>query len=347
MKIYLFLLCTFSLLLTNCNTSTSYIEISGSPIQPKMCGVNFVAPPKPFKKNPMPDVQAVEANWVAVIPYAYTLKDKEPAVHYNTSKWQWWGERPEGALRTIELAKAANLNVVLKPQVYIPGGWTGDLNYGSDKEWEQWEKDYEAYILPFVEMADSMNVQAFCIGTEFKKGVVRREAFWRALIKKIRAQYKGKLIYAANWDEYDIVPFWDALDYAGVNAYFPLIDDKTPSVEKLKEAWIPHRNALATFYKKIQKPIVFTEFGYLSVDGCAYNTWELEKNIDNLAINDQAQANAIHALFEVFWLEPFWAGSFIWKWFPNDKGHEGYFQKDYTPQGKIGWETLKAWYGKE
>ena len=56
-----------------------------------------------------------------------------------------------------------------------------------------------------------------------------------------RAVYKGKLTYAANWDgEFEEVAFWDALDVIGVQAYFPLTEERVPSVTKLTQAWAPY-----------------------------------------------------------------------------------------------------------
>jgi hypothetical protein len=45
---------------------------------------------------------------------------------------------------------------------------------------------------------------------------------WRRLIVKVRAVYPGPLTYGANFDQFDQVGFWDALDAISVNAYFPL-----------------------------------------------------------------------------------------------------------------------------
>lgn len=307
-------------------------------------GLNFVAPPNAFSTNPMQEVQAVNANWIAVIPYAFTTATKAN-VYFNTNQ-QWWGEKEEGVRTTIQLAKEAGVHVVLKPQVYIHGSWTGDLDYNTEAEWETWEKDYTDYIMTFAKLAEEFEVPVFCIGTEFKIGARKREQYWRTLIKQVRNIYQGKLIYAANWDEYMDVPFWDALDYVGINAYFPLSSTATPSIESLKKAWMPHKKAIRKFYNKTKKPIVFTEYGYLSVDGCAYNTWELEGKVRQLKINETAQSNAIAALLDTFWEEPYWHGGFLWKWFPNMKGGEGYNNRDYTPQGKKGQDTLREWYAK-
>ncbi len=338
--LFTFVLFNFYLLLiTSYCPKENYPEF---PAEAKMKGLSFVAPPDAFAANPMLSIQQLGADWIAVIPYAYT-KVGEPHVHYD-SHWQWWGERPEGARKSIELAKEAGIKVMLKPQVYIPGSWPGDLDFDSDQAWESWEKDYESYIMAFAKMANELDVELFCIGTEFKISERKRTAFWRKLIRKIRNDYCGELTYATNWDHYQQTPFWDDLDYIGVNAYFPLSDEKTPSVKQLIKAWQPTKKKMQTFAKAKNRPILFTEYGYLSVDACASKTWELEKKVKSLTINEQAQANAIQALFEVFWPEPFWAGGFLWKWFPNGKGHEGYPERDYTPQGKAGERVLKKWF---
>ncbi|MEM6698470.1 MAG: hypothetical protein AAF599_08740 [Bacteroidota bacterium] len=307
-----------------------------------MEGLTFVAPPRVFPENPMPSINKVGADWIAVIPYGFT-RIGDPTVYYGSDR-QWWGERVEGVKETLRLAEEHNIKVMLKPQVYVPGGWTGELDFEREGNWQSWEEGYEQYILLMAEIAETEKVALFCVGTEFKIGAQKREAFWRALIEKIRAVYTGKLVYAANWDAYPLIPFWDALDYVGINAYFPLLPETTPRVENLKKAWQPTFEEIKNFQKKVDRPIIFTEFGYLSVDGCAYNTWELEAKVKSLPINEQAQANAYQALFETFWKEDWWQGGFLWKWFPNMEGGEGYNAHDYTPQGKMGQETLKEWY---
>jgi len=305
-------------------------------------GLSFTAPPQPFPTAPMPAVQAVNADWIAVIPYGYTRPGKAH-VSFNID-WQWWGERVEGVTFTIEAAQKAGLNVMLKPQVYMPGSWVGDLEYDNEKAWQAWEKDYENYILTMAQLANSLEVKLFCIGTEFRKSVAKRPQFWTQLIQKIRKTYTGKLTYSANWDDYKNVPFWNELDYIGINAYFPLTKDKTPTIKALQQALRPSIRKIEYFACEQNKPVLFTEYGYLSVDGCAYNTWELEPKVHQLAINEQAQANAIEALLTELQAHDWWHGGFLWKWFPNGKGGEGYNERDYTPQGKKAEAILRKCY---
>ena len=341
-----YLLLLIAVLVQTCDRPGRYASaFAGRHGPSRIDGLSLVAPPEPFSRDPMPAVKAAGAEWIAVIPYAYT-RPGEPVVHHENLHWQWWGESREGALRTMELAKAQGLRIMLKPQVYVPGSWTGAIAYGQEADWAAWEKEYADYLLDMAEIAEICQADLFCIGTEFRLSVRHRPDFWKQLIAAVRKKYGGKVTYAANWDDFEEVPFWQDLDYIGTDAYFPLLDHRTPTTEDLEKAWQQHRTRLKAFAQKTGKPILFTEYGYLSVDSCAWKTWELEERLGRLAINEQAQANALDAIHRVFRGEPYWAGGFLWKWFPNMRGHEGYPEKDYTPQGKLGEEILNKWYSQ-
>lgn len=324
--------------------SDSIIETSPQNYGAKMSGLSFVAPPRPFSGAVMSEVKNVNASWIATIPYGFTSMG-EAKVHYNTAGGQWWGESLAGVRLTIDSAHRAGVKVMMKPQVYVPGGWVGGLDFKTDAEWEKWETDYEKYLMRFVDLGVEMKAEAICIGTEFRMSTAKREKFWRSLIAKIRKKYSGQLTYSSNWDEYPVIPFWDALDFAGINAYMPLSDKETPSVSELCEAWKPHFEQIKTFQAKINKPVVFTEYGYMSVDGCAGKGWEIEPKVKSLKINELAQANALEALHKTFGKMPWWQGGFLWKWFPDGEGHEGYIERDYTPQGKMAAAILRKWHG--
>jgi hypothetical protein len=312
---------------------------------PKMDGLTFVAPPRPFESNPMLHIQDVGAGWISVIPYAFTIAGT-PSVRYHEQGGQWWGESPKGTAETIRLAHQAGIKVMLKPQVYVPRGWTGSLDFATDDEWTQWEAGYSRYILHFAQIADTCHADMFCIGTEFNNAIQKRPDYWRKIIKDIKNTYKGKLTYSSNWDDWERVPFWGDLDYIGLGGYFPLVEADTPSVAALKTAWLPIKERLKTFSQQQGKPILFSEFGYLTVDNCGWRNWELEQGIKGRKINEQAQANCFEALFATFYPEPWWAGGFLWKWFPEGQGHEGYPERDYTPQGKMGEKTVQRWYAQ-
>ena len=314
-------------------------------VQEKIKGLSFVAVPYKYESDPFPAVTAVHSNWISVIPFAFSRKG-ESTLHYNIKNYQWWGECPEGIDETIKMAHQHGLQVMLKPQVFIPGGWIGDLAFANENEWKKWEASYRKYILEMAEIASANDIGLFCIGTEFRKSTHLRIQFWKDLIQEVRSIYCGPLTFSANWDYYEEIPFWNEMDYIGVSTYFPLTEAKTPDINELLKKWEKYKYDFRKLNKKWNKKIIFTEFGYLSVDYCANKTWELEKKVKTLPVNELAQANALDALFQSFWNEDFWAGGFLWKWFPNGQGHEGYIERDYTPQGKIAEEIIKKWYSQ-
>jgi len=311
-----------------------------------MKGITLVAPPSPIGQPEMDDLLDVNTKWISLVPYGFSSSAHDPKIRFNLDR-QWWGEKKEGIETSIDLAHKNGIKVMLKPQVYIHGSWVGDVVFDNEKDWQKWEEGYREYIHFYGKIAAEKDVELFCIGTEYKLAVQKRPEFWRALIEEIRCYYPGELIYSSNWDGYDKIPIWDALDYIGISAYFPLTDKKTPSKSLLQKKWQPIKKKLARFAKDQNKPIVFTEYGYLSVDGCAWRTWELEKVVRKKQINQEAQANAYSSLLETFIEEPWWAGGFLWKWFPAGMGHEGYPERDYTPQGKLSEDVIRSWYGRD
>ncbi len=306
-------------------------------------GVTFVAPSRPFSRDPAVDVEQMGAGWLAVVPYGFTPAD-ESTVWYNHSR-QWWGETIPGIIQTVKYGHNAGLKIMLKPQIWARHKWSGEIEYHSENSWNQWESAYRNYILEMAHTADSMNVEMLCIGTELKKSVEIRPLFWAQLIDQIRRIYKGQLTYAANWDSYEAFPFWNEMDYIGINAYFPLSDARHPTRVELIQAWSPIIKKIESLHQRTDKPVLFTEFGYLSTDFNAHNTWEKEKIIEELPVNEAAQSLAIDVLFDCFYPKKWWSGGFIWKWYPP--GYRVRNQaRDYTVQNKEAEEILSIWYNK-
>ena len=339
--LYLCIICFVSFVWTPDLTvvdSTNIVEVD------RIDGLTMVAPPSEFPGNPMIDVKEIGAGWISTVPYGF-MRIGETDIRFN-SKRQWWGETEAGILKTCQYAHDNDIKVMLKPQIWSHTGWIGDQDFQTDTEWEEWEKNYTKFMLFYASLAANQEVEMLCIGTELKNHMIKRPEYYRTLIKQIREIYCGKLIYSANWDSYANVSFWDELDFIGLSAYFPLNEKKTPSVNYLVKKWNPIVNELKEVSKQYQKPVVFTEYGFLSVDGSGGKTWLLEKNVRSLAVNEQAQANCFEALYKAFEGESYWAGGFIWKWFPFGKGGEGYNERDYTPQGKIAEKVVSEWYSK-
>ena len=182
-------------------------------------------------------------------------------------------------------------------------------------------------------------IDVFCNGTELELFVKNRPKFWTDLIRKIKEVYKGKLTYAANWDEYTRTPFWSDLDYIGIDAYFPLSEEKTPTVDQLKRGWQKWKKPIADLSNKVDKQVIFTEFGYRSMDFTAKKPWLVDRNEEQ--VNFEGQAIATQVVFEEFWSEDWFAGGYVWKWFVNHDKVGGAADNRFTPQNKKAEEVIR------
>ena len=190
--------------------------------------------------------------------------------------------------------------------------------------------------------AEEINADILCIGTELEKFVANRPDYWLELIKNIKKVYKGKLTYAANWDEYKRIAFWGELDFIGIDAYFPLSDKKTPTVKEFENGWKPHKDEISRIQKQFNIPIIFTEFGYRSLDFTGKKPWESNRVV--ASVNLQAQVNGLQAIYNQFWKEDWFAGGFIWKWFHKHEQVGGKNNNRFTPQNKPAEELLRKLY---
>lgn len=313
-----------------------------SQIKEKINGVSFVASREEVAQEHVEEVLKVHANHAAVMPFAFTRDIHSPEVIFDTDR-QWFGETKLGAKQYIGLLKKNGIKIMLKPQIWIwRGEYTGTLKMKSEEDWKALEASYRKFILSYAKLAEETQVSIFCIGTELEQFVKNRPDYWKKLIGEIRKEYSGKLTYAANWDEYPRVPFWEQLDFMGIDAYFPLSEEKSPSIEQLKQGWQKWKTAISELADQKKRPVLFTEYGYRSMDYTAKKPWLVDHNEEK--VNLEAQVNATKAIFEEFWDEDWFAGGYVWKWFIRHKEVGGGKDNRFTPQNKPAQEIISAHY---
>ena len=143
----------------------------------------------------------------------------------------------------------------------------------------------------------------------------------QSIIRNARKHYNGKLTFAANFDNYNEIGFWDNLDFIGINAYFPLRQiSRQPLGEEelyaeLIDGWEDTFQQIESF-KETQsipdKPLFFTEIGYTDKENCTTAPWKgygyslvSKGSFDTLLVWQNTQkrpierVSAINALYEV------------------------------------------------
>jgi len=309
----------------------------------KINGVSFVASREEAAQSHVDAVLKVHANSAAVMPFGFMRETMHPEIIFDTDR-QWFGETKKGAKQYIALLRKNGIDVMLKPQIWVwKGEFTGTITMQTEEQWKELETSYDNFILSYAQLAEETQVPIFCIGTELKKFVEHRPDYWQRLIAKIRKVYTGKLTYAANWDEYTRTPFWQELDYIGIDAYFPLSDAKTPTVIELQDGWQRWKTKIAKVSEANERPVLFTEFGYRSMDFTAKKPWLVDRTEEG--VNLQAQANAKTAIFNEFWHEDWFAGGYIWKWFVQHEKSGGEKDNRFTPQNKPAEHIIRKHFG--
>ena len=298
----------------------------------KINGLSFVAYNDSINDTHVNPVVKMNANYTAIMPFGFIKNIDHPEIVFNTER-QWFGETKMGAKQYVNALQKSEIRIMLKPQIWVwRGEYTGYIEMSNEADWKIFEDSYSKFILEYAILAHEVNAEILCIGTELEKFVTNRPDYWTNLIAEIKNVYKGKLTYAANWDEFKRTPFWGQLDYIGVDAYFPISDSKTPTIEECKEGWQKHKELIKEISKKNSKPILFTEFGYRSVDFTGKEPWKSDRSMNS--VNLEAQINTTEALFQEFWCEDWFVGGFIWKWFHNYEHSGGANNSQFTPQNK-------------
>lgn len=105
---------------------------------------------------------------------------------------------------------------------------------------------------------------------------------WQKLIQDVKKIFKGKLSYAANFDNYMEVDFWGDLDFVGINAYFSLrspdteIESTQALFDELKKGWLRAFDEIDAFRARHEwqkKPLLFTELGYINRENSTIEPW--------------------------------------------------------------------------
>ncbi|NQT46198.1 MAG: discoidin domain-containing protein [Candidatus Omnitrophica bacterium] len=253
------------------------------------------------------------------------------------------GDSPtdESLAHAIKTAHQLGMRVMLKPHVNCRSGdFRGDI-----VPTDEWFDNYKNFIIHYAKFAEANGIECFSVGTELRKTTPKKyEAIWRKIIREIRAVYSGTLIYSANWDEYQKVPFWDTLDFVGIDSYFPLTNKNDPTPEELEAAWEKLADEMEGWRETsgVKKPFIFTEIGYSSFDGVNRMPWASPTEVNNTSLKEdqQEQADCLNSMLNVMTKRPWFRGLYWWNYFPQER----WSPLGFTLRGKLGEEVMREWY---
>lgn len=321
---------------------------SKKPSSETIRGVAWQASRNPVAQEELDALRMTHVNAIVQMPFASLPDPHGPEIHWQGTPRGWWGEREEGIASLANSARERGIASWLKPHLWIDQSWPGAVEMRSEADWREWFGYYRGFLLHWADFAESQELAGLCIGSELDRSL-GHESEWRALIAEVREHYTGPLLYAANWNQVERVPFWDALDAIGVNAYFPLTRARHPQVDELVAAWEPIRRRLQALAMRHGRPVLFTEIGYHPIE--AAFTRPYDWNVGAAAFDPEAQANGYEAVARVFYDEPWFGGIFWWTWQAAEmrplidaefeRRHPAARTSTYSPQGLPAEEVLR------
>lgn len=244
-------------------------------------------------------------------------------------------------LRPLAEARERGLTVLLKPHIGYWGSrfsWRGAIAFEDPTDTARFFAGYKDFIVHQARLAEKGGAAWLSIGCE-TKALIGEESAWRAIIKDVREVYSGKLTYAANWDSYRRVPFWDALDAIGIQAYFPLTDKVNPDRAALEAGWAKLWPTLDAFAKTTGKPLLFTELGYNRSSQAAAKPWEHAEGGPNAA---ELKLRCMAVALDQTRSRKGLVGVFLWKWFPGKRSSSRNFVLQYPAMKTVLREAWKA-----
>jgi hypothetical protein len=289
------------------------------------------------------ELKALGAEWVSLTPFGFMRGLDEPEVHaigdYRA------GETDDRMRREIRQAKQLGLNVLLKPHLWIVDGkWRGAIAFDDEKAWHDWFDSYERWLLHYADMAEAEGVALFAIGVELRSTERALERRWRGLIRRTRKRFKGKLIYAANWDDVSNVDWWDALDYVGVQFYPPLTNELDAERSTIRSTLDERLDEIEAVSVRARRPVIFTEVGFRASKDALIRPHEWPDDPSRVPADAETQALGYRIFTEAIRSRPWVAGIYWWKWFtdPNttEEGPTG-----FSPRGKPAEAVIRASYG--
>ena len=273
---------------------------------------------------------AVGGNWVAV--NFWWFQDDPLATEIGPDPARYTIS-DEAIAAAVAAAHTHGLQVVLRPMV--------DLRDGTSRWFIQpsarWFGSYQDFVTTYARRAAEWQVEAFSVGAEFAL-TEPCESEWRRVVAAVRSTYDGTLVYCATYDTAATLPWWDAVDVIGVDAYYTVAvcpDTDSRAMTCAWSYWLDRveRSVVARYPNK---PVWLAEVGVRAARGAARLPWCYNDPcfglVDGQQFDGQEQADYYRAVLLAAGERSWLTGIFWWAWNADPDG-PSVGPTDYTPQG--------------
>lgn len=185
-------------------------------------------------------------------------------------------ERLDNVARAVERARSEGLQVMLRPHLTVADHAVPASAIDPDDKAAFFDS-YQALIDDYARLAARADATFLVVagGLPHLTKPGSRES-WQRVIATARQAFSGALVYAAGRGEERRVPFWDDLDYIGIDLHLPVPADQPLTAETIfrlsdearpiVDANVPFADAnvldgLQAMSRAYRKPILFTDVG--------------------------------------------------------------------------------------
>ncbi len=278
----------------------------------------------------------IGGNAIAIVPYSYMESNSKPS--FLPFAGSGGDENDESVVFSHSEAQKLGMKTLLKPQLWMGRSWSGYLEMTNEADWQAFFGYYYRWIRHYALLAEIYHFDALSVGVEMVKTTRQRPNDWRAMIAKIRKLYSGQLTYCANWGEdFEQLAFGDQLDFIGLNCYYPLSEGDSPNRQEMEQRFDKIMAKAETVSRKFNKPIVFTEIGFRSVQAPWKNPHEEENGRPQ---NMEHQKLCYEVVGKGLKGKSWCSGVLWWKW-PSYLDFQG---DSFTPNGKPAEAAVSTWF---
>lgn len=320
----------------NAWTATGLGAIRGVTVGPIESGLH---PGKGYGSAPcartMRDLARMGATWVSLTPFG-RIWDLSPT-GVDLSFEAPFETNRRAVADAVRQAHAEGLQVLLVPHLWVESGdWRGELDLGTHERWAAWAKAYERFVVAWARIAEETQVDLFSVGVELRHWVTTSFAHtFLPILHAIREVYTGPITYSGNWDDIEQTVILGEIDVIGINAFYPLAEKDGASLEVLLEGGRRVAERGRALAERWQKPVLFNEMGYTTRKDPAIRPWEWPDRMNDVVVDQTAQAEAYFALLGPLLDEAWFAGFFVWRVYadPDDLSQEA--EWGFSPRGKL------------
>jgi hypothetical protein len=213
------------------------------------------------------------ANSVGLVFPIYQTTAQSADVHADPTKTP----SPDRIALFIRQAHERGFTVLLRPlldehSLALDGQWRGTIQ---PKSVDGWFQAYQALILDYARLAQREHVDAFGVGSELNSLEAESER-WLRLISQVRQIYSGLVTYSSTSGNGYPAGFASALDFLGIDAYYPMGVQAGTTVQDLELAWRPWTAVIEQIKAASGKPVAITEIGTPSRAGSYLTPWTLQ-----------------------------------------------------------------------